>query len=77
LFEFLRSKAVLTLPWRHPCGPVEHAVRDHLREFPQVTRGVRRVGVTSYKVHAVVENRTPMVDGAIGYSARPAGEGGL
>jgi hypothetical protein len=44
---------VLTLPWRHPCGPVEHAVRDHLREFPQVTRGVRGVGVTSYKVHSL------------------------
>ena len=58
LLEFLRSKAVLTLPWRHPCGPVDHAVRDHLREFPQVTRGVRGVGVTSYKVHSVVDSTT-------------------
>jgi hypothetical protein len=47
----VRSQAVVMLLRCHPRGVTQSAVGGHLREFPQVTRGVRGVGVTSYKVH--------------------------
>ncbi len=54
----MRTQTVLTLLGCHPCGLVECAGRDHLREFPQFNRGVRGVGATSDKVHAVVDSTT-------------------
>jgi hypothetical protein len=51
LLEFLRSQTVVTLLRCHPCGVTQGARRGSLRAFPQVTRGIRGIGITSYKIH--------------------------